>query len=89
MLPALWEKTGEFSEDLCPVKKDGKWGLIDLSGKVVLAPLYDEMDSFDAGHLLVTLSKQLIYLDHKLQPIWKQGMQCLAGTDSRMYKAPA
>ena len=88
-LPATWEKTGEFAEDLCPVKLNGKWGLIDLSGKLVLEPTYDAMDSFDNGHLLVTAGKQLIYLDRSLQPIWRQGMNCPAGTSLSMYKAPA
>ncbi len=88
-LPAIWEKTGEFSEGLCPVKKDAKWGLIDLSGKTVLEPKYDDMGSFDAGYLLVTSNNQLMYLDHTLQPVWKQQMSCPAGTNLRMYKAPA
>ena len=37
-LPAKWEKAGEFAKDLCPVKLAGKWGLVDLSGKLVRKP---------------------------------------------------
>lgn len=88
-LAPQWEKTGEFAEGLCPVKKEGKWGLIDLSGKLVLQPTYDETGSFDNGHLMVTAGNQLMYLDKSLKPIWKENMACPAGTQYKMYKAPA
>ena len=87
--PPEWEKTVSFQEAVCPVPKGGLWGLIDPTGKLVLQPKYNEMDSFDSGHVRVTLNGQLMYLDRKFHPIWKQEMKCPAGTDLRMYKAPA
>ena len=47
------------------------------------------MDSFDNGHIMVTANHQLMYLDKNLSPIWKQQLDCPAGTSLRMYKAPA
>ena len=88
-LPARWEKTGEFAEGLCPVKQDGKWGLIDSTGTLVQQPTYDEMDSFDSGHILVALGQQLMYLDSSLRVIWKAPTTCPSGVSLKMYKAPA
>ena len=47
------------------------------------------MDSFDSGHILVTLNRQLMYLDKSLQVVWKQDTNCPPGVSLKMYKAPA
>ncbi len=36
-----------FSYDLAGVKKDGKWGFIDSTGKFVIEPKFDSIDSFN------------------------------------------
>ncbi|MDR3110604.1 MAG: WG repeat-containing protein, partial [Planctomycetaceae bacterium] len=38
-----------LSEGLIAVKKDGKWGYIDASGKIVIPFLFDEVTSFQYG----------------------------------------
>ena len=45
VVPAQWERTGDFSEDLAAVKQTEKWGIIDKSGKMVIAPQFDEGQS--------------------------------------------
>jgi len=38
-----FDYVGEFNEGMCPVKKDNKWGFIDVSGNVVVEPKYGEV----------------------------------------------
>ncbi|EOH2621104.1 WG repeat-containing protein, partial [Campylobacter coli] len=35
---------GHFSEGLAGVKLNGKYGLIDKSGKIVIEPIFDDID---------------------------------------------
>jgi len=42
VVPAQWERTGDFSEGLAAVKQTEKWGFIDKSGKMVIAPQFDD-----------------------------------------------
>lgn len=88
-LEPTWEKTGEFSEGVCPVKSNGRWGLIDPSGKVVMAPRYQEMDSFTDGLVAAKQGDQSIYLDHGAKMVWRQKMDCPAGSAPGNYKKPS
>jgi len=36
---------GLFNKGVCPVKKDGSWGLIDTQGEVLLEPGYDKIET--------------------------------------------
>ena len=38
-----------FSEGFAPVMQDGKWGFIDRSGRLVIAPQYDRVLPFAEG----------------------------------------
>ena len=42
VVPAQWERTGDFSEGLAAVKQTEKWGFIDKSGKMVIAPQFGD-----------------------------------------------
>ena len=44
-----WDGAHDFSEGLAAVKKDGKWGFIDLSGNLVIDTVYDSAGSFSEG----------------------------------------
>lgn len=48
-----FEKAGDFSEGLAPVRIDGNWGYIDRTGKVVIAPQFDEARGFSEGLAVV------------------------------------
>lgn len=48
IVKAQYEDAGEFSVNgLAAVKKDGKWGWINESGKVVVEPIYEMVSGFD------------------------------------------
>ena len=40
-IPFIYDDALTFSEGLAPVKKDGKWGCVDKTGKEVVPPIYD------------------------------------------------
>ena len=46
-----YDSISNFGEELCGVKKDGKWGFIDKTGKVVtpINSTYDRVESFHQG----------------------------------------
>ena len=62
---------------------------MDSTGSFVQPPTYDEMDSFNNGHILVALGAQLMYLDRSLHVIWKAPTNCPTVASLKMYKAPA
>ena len=39
------DQYGLFNKGVCPVKKDGSWGLIDTQGEVLLEPRYDKIET--------------------------------------------
>ncbi|MCH5220090.1 MAG: WG repeat-containing protein [Muribaculaceae bacterium] len=40
------DSIGGFSENLCPIRVNNKWGYIDINGKVVIEPQYDYVRAF-------------------------------------------
>jgi hypothetical protein len=54
-----------FNEGLAPVKKNGKWGYIDLKGKVVIDFLFDDAWCFSEGLAAVKLNEEYGYINNK------------------------
>ena len=52
-IPPSFTDVKVFNSDLIEVKKEGKWGLMDYRGNLVVKPLYDSIDSFSTGKFLV------------------------------------
>ena len=48
---------------LFPVVKDGKWGYIDKTGKMVIAPQFDATDGFSEGLANVRVGQKWGYID--------------------------
>ncbi|MBE7942021.1 MULTISPECIES: WG repeat-containing protein [Ramlibacter] len=44
-----WSDAKQFSEGLCPVEADGKWGAIDRHGQWVIPARYEELEPFSQG----------------------------------------
>ncbi|HEX8564620.1 MAG TPA: WG repeat-containing protein [Pyrinomonadaceae bacterium] len=52
-----------FSEGLTPVKKNGKWGYIDVTGKFVIEPQFAEAKSFSEGLAAVQVGENWGYIN--------------------------
>jgi hypothetical protein len=51
------------TQKLFPVEKDGKWGFIDNSGKLIIPLAFDSANEFHEGLALVTTGKQKDFID--------------------------
>jgi len=73
-----YEAAGDFHEGLAAIKRDGKWGFIDKTGKVVIAPQYDYVRQFSEG--LAAVQK-----DGKFGVIDKTGKEVIASQYDNAY----
>jgi hypothetical protein len=62
-LPASGFQTSVDTPGLYPVKVNGKYGFIDRSGKVVIAPTYDKAEPFQEGLSAVRLGNKYGFID--------------------------
>ncbi len=53
VIPCIYDYAGVFSDGLAAVKKDGKYGYIDATGKVVVPLIYDNAGVFSDGLAIV------------------------------------
>jgi hypothetical protein len=64
-----------FSEGLAPVrsggKENGKWGCIDKTGKVVIAPQFPDKPVFKNGLAKIKTPQGIGYIDHTGAWVWK------------------
>ncbi len=57
------EISGAFNDGLSAVKSGGKWGFIDQSGKLVIAPILNRLTKFSEGLARVDQDKKVGYID--------------------------
>lgn len=55
---------------LLPVKKDGKYGYIDTTGKIVVPPQWDYAQDFQDGIAMVMQGNKQGYIDKTGKYIW-------------------
>src|ERR1041384_2177978 len=55
--------TAQATQNLYPVEKDGKWGYIDATGKLVIQPQYDCTFPFSEGLAAVCVGNKIGYID--------------------------
>lgn len=60
---------GVFSEGLCSVKKNGKYGYIDTSGKEVIPPKYEWALPFKNSKAEITLNGRKLLINNKGEEI--------------------
>lgn len=58
VVPAVWERTGSFSDGLCPVMRGDKWGYVDSSGTLVIGLEYDRAWDFVDGYAVVRVGSR-------------------------------
>src|SRR5882724_6964540 len=57
------ERAEQPSGALFPVEKDGKWGFIDRTGKLIIPLQFDSANNFHEGLALVTANKKTLFVD--------------------------
>lgn len=57
-LPLIYNETGDFQEGLAAVMANGKWGVIDKSGKQIVPFKYDMINTFHNGLASVFIGDQ-------------------------------
>jgi hypothetical protein len=56
-IPSEYEYALYVENGLMKVSKKGKWGLINLSGEVILEPVFDDIEEFDGSYAKVMIRK--------------------------------
>ncbi|GAB3932308.1 protein phosphatase 2C domain-containing protein [Larkinella terrae] len=59
----VYDEIGKASDNFVPVRKDTKWGYIDLEGRVMIWCQFDKAGDFAAGRALVSKGGQEYYID--------------------------
>lgn len=63
VLDERFDNARDFSEGLAPVLKEGKWGYIDKSGRLVIEPRFDNAQPFADGRALVKVGDLHGFID--------------------------
>lgn len=61
--PPGFEAVRPFAEGVAPVKLNGKWGLIDLTGKFVVEPRFGEVKAQHAGLVAFLDGEKIVWLN--------------------------
>lgn len=68
-----------FSEGLAPVKKDGKWGYIDMMGRSVIGFKYDSASLFNEGLSSISVGNKYGYIDKEgrmvIEPVFSEAYE--------------
>ena len=74
----LWKNKYEivmaFHENLAAAKKNGKWGFVDKTGKIVIPLIYEDAGFFIKGYALVKQVGEFTHINNK-------GMKCVKPGD--------
>lgn len=62
---SVYDEIREPSDKLIAVKQKGKWGYINLKGKIAIICQYDNAADFEDGKALVMLKEEEYYIDRK------------------------
>ena len=74
MIEPQWEDAIGFHKGLAGVQRNGKWGFIDKTGKVMIEPRWDEVSNFRHELALVKEDKKFGFIDRTgrivIEPQW-------------------
>ncbi|MBQ6247434.1 MAG: WG repeat-containing protein [Kiritimatiellae bacterium] len=57
-IPAVFDEARSFKRGCAPVRKDGKWGFIDKSGKAATPFAYDDVKDVRDGHFRAKIGEK-------------------------------
>ncbi len=64
-IKANYDDYRDFSEGLAAVKKDNKWGFVNLKGKKVISTKYDDCRDFSNGFAAIEVKNKWGFIDRK------------------------
>jgi len=70
--PRFNNMEGGYTDGLLGVQYGDKWGFIDKTGAMVIAPQFDGGSTFEGGLASVTLDGKMAYIDTKGRVVWKE-----------------
>lgn len=76
---------GDFIKGTAVVHIKGKYGLIDKTGKIIVAPTYSEIQRFDNGNMWARKGSKNLLLDHQGKSILKQKYQFLRPSIHQLF----
>ncbi|GEM_PF-2736312 len=65
IIPPIYDEVIEFSEELCPVCINDKWGFINIKGNIVIPLIYENAKIHSSGLAPVCLNGKWGYIDQK------------------------
>lgn len=65
VLEARFDAAKDFAEGLAPVRKGGKWGFVDKSGRVVIEPRFDDAWPFSDERARIKLGELYGFIDRR------------------------
>jgi len=68
----FYDSSLRFSEGLCPVCRDGRWGYIDALGETVISPAWDKAADFRDGLAQVYIGDRICYIDPAGTVVWEE-----------------
>ena len=63
VIPAIYDRCGEFGQGLCAVKRNYKWGYIDKTGTVVIPEQFESAYAFRDGLAIVSKKGKYGFID--------------------------
>lgn len=78
-----YDEVHEFCEGVACVKRNGKWGYIDETGKEITPFIYDEAGDFCEGIALVKENDKLRYVDKDGKQVFYMEMICSKKNNNR------
>lgn len=73
IIEAQFDETGNFHEQIAPIRMAGNWGMVAMDGRVIAEPKWDEIKDFQAGIAVVKASEQYFLLDKSGQLLTPDG----------------
>ena len=84
VIPAEYEAVGEFQNGIVPVKKDGKWALMNQFGAPMTSFKYDEVGRYSEGLSKVKVEKKLGVVDDRGRILLDPGYDTISMTANKI-----
>jgi hypothetical protein len=84
VIPLCFEGVGNFSDDLAPFERDGRWGYVDRSANIIVQPVFPWAEDFHEGLAHVQVTGTVLRYDGRWGYIDKSGAVVIPPTSQRM-----